>query len=155
MSERVFFRATIAGLIATFVMTMTGFWVDGIGLPQMDVGATLAESSDHGWTWGNLAHFINGVLLALIYVQWVRPNLPGNWIVKGIAYGILATLASAIVVAPLAAGAGIFFSKTPIPVAMTTASTIVHLAYGLALALSYEVAVRGAEVRGPLGAADD
>lgn len=146
MSEKVFIRATIAGLIATFVMTLTGFWIDGIGLPQMDVGAMLAESSDHGWTWGNLAHFVNGVLLALIYVQWIRPNLPGNWIVKGIVYGILTTLAAAIVVAPLAAGVGIFFSKTPMPVAMTIASTIVHLAYGLALALSYEVAVNGRKI---------
>lgn len=72
---------------------------------------------------------------------------------KGIAYGILTTLAAGVVIAPSAAGAGIFFSRTPEPLAMASASTIAHLAYGLALALSYDVAAHGAEAREPPGAA--
>ncbi|MFW6090168.1 MAG: hypothetical protein ACODAB_10470, partial [Gemmatimonadota bacterium] len=142
MTAGTFYRATVAGLIATFVMTLTGFWMSGLGLPQLDVGGMIAESTGHGWTWGNFAHFVNGALLALIYVQWVRDRLPGNALVRGIGYGILTTLAAAIVVVPLAADAGIFFSNTPMPGAMVAASTVAHLAFGLSLEIAYGVAER-------------
>lgn len=153
MTAATFYRATVAGLMATFVMTLTGFWLDGLGLPGLDVGAMIAESTGHGWTWGNLAHFVNGALLGLIYVQWVRDRLPGNALVKGVGYGILTTLAAAIVVVPLAAGAGVFFSNTPVPGAMVAASTIAHLACGISLEMSYGVAERGART-GSAGTVD-
>ena len=56
----------------------------------------------------------------------------------------MTTLAAAIVVVPLAAGAGIFFSNTPMPGAMVAASTVAHLAFGVSLEIAYGVAERGA-----------
>lgn len=146
------FRATLAaGAIATFVMTMTGFWQAGLGLPAIDVGAMLTGSMNaahadgdlYGPVAGNLAHLVNGIVLALVFVTFLQRRLPGGWIVHGLIYAVLTTLAAALVVVPLAAGAGVFFSNTPIPGRMTLASTIVHLAYGLALTLSLEVAGAG------------
>ncbi len=43
MSGEQFWKTVVAGLIATYVMTMTGFWQSGLGLAALDVGA-----DDHG-----------------------------------------------------------------------------------------------------------
>ena len=45
-----------------------------------------------------------------------------------------------VVVAPLAFGVGLFFTKTPAPGRMMLATAVVHVAYGLWLTLSLKVA---------------
>ena len=146
MNER-FWRTVVAGLIATFAMTMTGFWQSGIGIPAVDVGAMLtgnmtAAHPDSPYTLvaGNLAHIVNGVILALVWVAFLMDRVPGNWVVQGIVYGIITTLVAVIIVVPLAAGVGIFFSNTAMAGKMMLASVTTHLAYGLALTLSLKVA---------------
>lgn len=152
LSSELFWRTVVAGLIATFVMTLTGFWQAGLGIPAVDVAGMLvgsmngahADAAPYGLGAGNLVHFANGVVLALIFVAFLQHRLPGNWFVHGLIYGVLTVLAAAIVVVPLAAGAGIFFTNTPMPGAMTLASTVIHLAYALTLTLALEVAGAGA-----------
>ncbi len=39
ISGEQFWKTVIAGLIANYVMTMTGFWQSGLGLAAIDVGA--------------------------------------------------------------------------------------------------------------------
>ena len=144
MSGERFHRTVVAGLIATFVMTMTGFWQSGVGLPAMDVAAMLAGNMtpDAPYTLaaGNVAHFGIGVLVALIWVALLQARIPGNWIVQGLVYGVLVTVVAAAVVFPLAAGVGIFFSNTPAPGRMLLGATVPHLTYGLALTLSLRLA---------------
>ncbi len=147
ISGKTFWQTVVAGLIATFVMTMTGFWQSGLGLPAMDVGAMLAGNMtsahpDAPYTLfaGNLMHVATGVLLALIWVVFLQPRIPGNWFVQGIVYAVLTALAAAVSVVPLAAGAGIFFSNTPAPLWMLLGDTTAHLAYALTLTLSLKVA---------------
>lgn len=148
LSSSAFVKTALAGVIATFVMTLTGFWQSGLGLPAVDVAGMLMGSMNaahpdadpYGIVAGNVVHFANGVVLALVFVAFLYDRIPGNWVVRGLVYGVLTTLAAAVVVVPLAAGAGIFFRNTPMPGAMTLASTVIHLAYGLTLGLALEVA---------------
>ncbi len=42
ISRDQFWKTVVAGLVATYVMTVTGFWQSGLGLAAMDVGAMLA-----------------------------------------------------------------------------------------------------------------
>ncbi len=142
-----FWKTVVAGLIATYVMTMTGFWQSGLGLAPIDVGAMTAGSMtaahpDVPYTLvaGNLAHFANGVILALIWVAFLQERIPGNWIVQGLIYALIAQLGAWIVVAPLAFGVGFFFLKTPTPGWLMLSTLVVHLAYGLSLTLSLKVA---------------
>ncbi len=142
-----FWKTVVAGLIATYVMTMTGFWQSGLGLAPIDVGAMTAGSMtaahpDEPYTLvaGNLAHFANGVILALIWVAFLQKRIPGNWIVQGLIYALIAQLAAWTVAAPLAFGVGFFFTKTPTPGWLMLSSLVVHLAYGLSLTLSLKVA---------------
>lgn len=144
LDASLFGKTVVAGIVATLVMTVTGFWQSGLGLPAIDVGGMLtanmnaahAEGAPYDVLAGNLVHFANGVVLALIFVAFLQDRLPGGWFLQGVGYGVLTTLAAALVVVPLAAGAGIFFTNTPSPGKMTLGSTTIHLAYGLALTLT-------------------
>ncbi len=147
LSQHTFWKTVIAGGIATFVMTVTGFWQSGLGLPPIDVGAMLTKNmtaahpdQPYGLWAGNLIHVLNGILLALLWVIFGQPRIPGHWFAQGLLYGIMTTLAATTIVVPLVAGAGVFFSNTPAPAMMTLASLSVHLAYGLALTFSLAVA---------------
>lgn len=160
-----FWATVVAGVIATFVMTMTGFYQAGVGLQHMDVGAMLAgsmnlghEEATYGIVAGNAAHFANGVILALLFVVFLQRAVPGGWLVQGLIYGVVLWVAAGLVVVPLATGmeAGVFFLATPMPGAMLLSSLAFHLFYGVALTLSLEVAGVvpeeahvGAQARGP------
>lgn len=142
-----FFKIVVAGLIATFVMSATGFWQSGLGLPAMDPAAMLAGNMTaahprlpYGLLAGTLMHYSNGVVLALVWVAFLQRLIPSNWIVQGLVYAVLTTLAAVVVVVPLAAGVGIFFSNSQAPAIMLLASTVGHTAYALTLTLALKVA---------------
>lgn len=145
-----FWKTVVAGLIATYAMTMTGFWQSGLGLPAVDVAAMLAGNMTaahpgmpYSLVAGNVAHLANGVLLALVWVAFLQERVPGNWIVQGVVYAVITELVAVVVVVPLAAGVGIFFANTPAPGRMLLASAVPHLAYGLSLTLSLQLAGAG------------
>ncbi len=52
MTQANFLRAVVAGFIATYVMTMTGFWQAGIGLPKMDPAGLMARQMGQAYGWG-------------------------------------------------------------------------------------------------------
>ena len=43
ISGKTFWQTVVAGLIATFVMTVTGFWQSGLGLPAWNAPRTLIQ----------------------------------------------------------------------------------------------------------------
>lgn len=94
---------------------------------------------------GQAAHFLNGIILALIYARWFYGRLPGAALVKGVLYGFIATIAAVAVVVPMISASmpnpvGIFFSNTPMPGAMLLGALIGHLAYGVVLGFTYSPA---------------
>jgi len=156
-----FWRAAVAGFFATFIMTATGLWQPGLGLPRVDVGmmtmgglnGPLEEGAEptYGIAWGQAAHFLNGIVLAFIYAMWVHGRLPGPGWIKGLIYGVILTVIAGVVVAPIvtaAAGqpAGILFANTESPVMRVIGALVIHLAYGIALGLGYKH--RGEEAGG-------
>ena len=147
MSGEQFWKTVVAGLIATYVMTMTGFWQSGLGLAALDVGAMImgsmtAAHPDTPYTLvaGNLVHFANGIIMGLVWVAFLQERVPGNWIVHGLVFALIAQLGAWVVVAPLAFGVGLFFTNTPAPGRMMLATAVVHVAYGLSFALILKVA---------------
>lgn len=147
-----FWRTVVSGLIATFVMAMISFLQGGLGLPTIDVGHILKESFNHVHTdapytilWGNIAYFIVGVLLALIWVVFLQKRMPGNWLVQGVIYGIIISLVAGLIVAPLASLAagdpfGIFYMDTWIPGRILIAGLTMHIGYGIVLTLCLKYA---------------
>ncbi len=147
MDAATFWRAVVAGFLATFVMTLTGFWQGSLGfLARIDVSGMVAASMGQSWGWGAAAHHLNGVILALIYARWLHGRLPGNDVVGAWLYGgVILTLAAALVVVPLAnPAAGVLFSKTGMAGKLLLSSFVIHSAYGITLGLAYPA---GAPVR--------
>ena len=152
ISSSVFWRTVISGFIATFVMSMVAFIQGGLGLPVVDIGHIIVGSFNevhvdepYDIFWGNVAYFIGGILLALIWVAFLSTRIPGNWFVRGLIYGVLISLVSGLVLSPLvslAAGDwfGFFYLDTWVPGLLILAGLIMHLAYGLILLFCLKVA---------------
>ena len=151
MSSSIFWRTVICGLIATFVMTMLSFLQAGIGLPAIDIGHILKESFNHvhpaepyTLIWGNAAYNAGGVLMALIWVSFLQNRIPGNWFISGAIYGIIISIVTGLILAPivsLAAGDsfGIFYMDTWAPGLILLSGLLMHLGYGISLALCLNV----------------
>lgn len=152
ISSSVFWRTVISGFIATFVMSMVAFIQGGLGLPVVDIGHIIVGSFNevhvdepYDILWGNVAYFMGGILLALIWVVFLSTRIPGNWFVRGLLYGVLISLVSGLVLSPLvslAAGDwfGFFYLDTWVPGLLILAGLIMHLAYGVILLLCLKVA---------------
>lgn len=145
-----FWRTVISGLIATFVMSMVAFLSGGFGLPVIDIGHILQEIFNHihehdpyTIVWGNAAYYTGGILLALIWVVFLDKYIPGNWFIQGIIYGVIISVAAALVISPVVSLAGgepfgLFYTNTWFPVLTTLAGLVMHLAYGIVLLLCIE-----------------
>lgn len=152
MKASIFWRTTISGFIATFVMAMIGFMQGGFGLPVIDVGHILTESFNHALLthpyhiiYGNMAYNIMGIILALIYVAFLQERMPGNWLVQGVIYGFIISILASLLVSPfvsMAAGqsVGLFYTETWVPGLMILAALFMHLGYGITLMLCLKVA---------------
>jgi len=161
MTPSVFWRTTIAGVVATFVMTLTGFWQPGVGIHPMDFGGYLAANMNsahpdavYGFFAGNLAHFALGIVFALLWVALFRRYVPGSWLVHGLAYGVALAFVAALIGFPLFADTGVFFMRTRAPGAMLLATFVMHFAYGFSLTLGLEIAGIGARAADRVAAED-
>ena len=133
-----YWRGCFSGIIATYVMTVAAQWVRGIGLPPADPSRLMAYSFGQApYLIGLAAHFMNGIILGLVYARW-RAVVPGHSVwMKGITDGIVSTLAAQLVVGPFVGPNG-FFWQQPQPLAVLATSTIAHLVFGLVLVTAYE-----------------
>ena len=70
-------------------MTVAAQWVRGIGLPPAEPSRLMAYSFGQSpYLFGLAAHFMNGIILGLMYARW-RSMVPGHsaWM-RGITVGI-------------------------------------------------------------------
>ncbi|MCH8558380.1 MAG: hypothetical protein LAT84_11170 [Balneolia bacterium] len=152
MSASTFWRTVISGFTATFVMAMISFFQGGLGLPVVDVGHIMKEAFNqvhvnepYSILWGNVAYFIVGIMLALIWVSLLMERIPGKWWLQGIIYGLAISFVAGLIVAPLAALAagdsvGIFYFDTWFMRELIIAGLTMHLGYGFVLSLCLKIA---------------
>ncbi|MBI3128440.1 MAG: hypothetical protein HYZ11_12615 [Candidatus Tectomicrobia bacterium] len=131
-----YWRATVSGLIATYIMSVCAYWLVAIHLPPSDPARLMAFSLGKTTYWmGLAAHYANGAILGLMYARW-REWVPGEnpWM-KGVCVGVVTTVAAQVVgglVGPLG-----FFWNRPAAIRGLLTSLIAHLVFGLALAVAY------------------
>ena len=125
----------IAGFFATYAHLLTAKWVDGVGLPKLDLSAAISEltfadayDGKPPYLLGTGVILINGILLALIYATLVAPLLPGSLLVRGLLWGLFLFLVSGCFFAPVIMKDGFFMSKVHSRAWVT--ALIVHLEYG-------------------------
>jgi uncharacterized membrane protein YagU involved in acid resistance len=138
MDKPNYWRGFFSGTIATYVMTVSAYWVSSIGLPPTDPSRLMAYSFGQApYLFGLAAHFMNGIVIGLIYARW-RSFVPGHSIwMKDIVIGVLMTLAAQLIVGPTVGPKGFFWQQAQ-PLGVLATSTIAHLVFGLSLVASYE-----------------
>src|SRR6266850_2564913 len=96
--------ALLAAVVATHLATVIGYWMPGIGLPQLDWNRingsiyTPNASPDSQFLSGGVFHYLDGIVFTLVFVVAVFPLLRwrstafGN-VLKGLFFGtVLATV---------------------------------------------------------------
>ena len=103
--------ALVAGVVATHIATITGYWYGIIGLPNLDWprfnGLLLfPDGSDvTKFVSGAIFHTFTGMSLSLIYAFLIHPLLPGRNttlgnIGKGLVWGEFLAIVSALIWVP-------------------------------------------------------
>lgn len=131
-----YWRAAVSGFFATYVMTVAAQWAAGVGLARLDPSRLMAFSFNQSpYLFGLAAHFMNGVILGLMYARWER-LVPGkNAWAKGLWVGVATTVA-AQVVSGIVGPAGFFWNR-PRFVAGLATSLLAHVVFGVFLAVGY------------------
>jgi len=119
--------ALLAGLVATHIATVLGFWMGGFGLVRLDWNTANGkvyvptESPLAQFLVGGAMHYLDGIVFAVLFAVAVHPQLPwpnselGN-LVKGLLFGTVLAVIALAVLTPLiygparGASAGVFSS---------------------------------------------
>jgi len=143
---------SVAGLIAVQLATIVGYYLRGIGLPQVPWplynGVLFAPTSTYGdpasFFVGQSIHMVDGVLFAILFAVLVRAMLPlpnttmGN-IGKGLIYSLSMAIISAGFLVPYVyapkSGFGLFSFYTADGWKLPLSILIFHAVYGYFLGL--------------------
>jgi hypothetical protein len=103
--------AIVAGLVATQMATVVGYWLPGVGLPQLDWnrvnGAifTPTASPNVQFISGGVFHYLDGIVFSVIFAVGVYPLLRwgttvlGN-LAKALTFGTVLALISVLFMIP-------------------------------------------------------
>jgi hypothetical protein len=152
--------ALLAGLVATHMATIVGYFMPGIGLPQLDWnrinGAiyTPKASPDVQFISGGIFHYVDGLVFTALFVVAVYPMLKwastalGNTL-KGVAFGtLLATVSCAFMIPRVYFPNGhVGFFSHHLGWKLILAVYVWHWVYGLHLGLIYNPLPEGSRRR--------
>ena len=131
-------KAAIAGIAGTILFDLVGFALTG---KFWDIPALLGAKliGEGGLALGVIAHYGNGVALAVIYAG-LAPSLRGNDYARSLTYMTVQTVAGVYLFMLPLLGLGIFGHKAGLALPVIVMAR--HWAYALALAWLYPVAGR-------------
>ncbi len=149
-----FAAASIAGIIATQMATLVGYYFIGIGLPQtpwpLFNGALVAPADAYGavssYFAGQSIHMVDAVVFTILFAVLVHgrlpgPNTVGGDIIKGIIYGLILGLISMGFLVPYVyapkQGFGFFSFYTPNTWKLPLSIALWHLTYGFLVGTLY------------------
>lgn len=139
MALPMFWRATVAGIVATFAMTLWTYLTQAFGISQLEVARALGALvgiQENVVLIGTALHVIIGSVLGLIYAYGFYELLPGPGWARGLVYSLLPTTFVGVFM-PLVAW-GLVFSGVIAFGALAAAMWLVNqLVYGLVLGIFY------------------
>jgi hypothetical protein len=104
--------AFLAGLVATHIATIVGYFMPAIGLPKLDWNTANGAVYTPGasplvqFVTGGIFHYVDGIVFTLLYVVALHPRLPwrntprGN-MAKALTFGTILAVLSVAVMTPL------------------------------------------------------
>jgi hypothetical protein len=147
--------AVLAGLVATHMATVVGYFMPGVGLPQLDWNRingsiyTPKASPDVQFLSGGILHYLDGIVFTAVFVIAVYPLLRwrstalGNAL-KGLFFGSLLATISCLFMIPRVyfPHAHVGFFSHNLGWKLVLAVYLWHWVYGLHLGLIYNPLAR-------------
>ena len=148
--------ALLAGLVATHMATVVGYFMPGIGLPQLDWNRingmiyTPKASPDVQFLSGGVFHYVDGIVFTAVFVVSVYPLLRwrstalGN-ILKGLFFGTILATISCVFMIPRVyfPDAHVGFFSYHLGWKLILAVYVWHWVYGLNLGMIYNPLAQG------------
>jgi uncharacterized membrane protein YagU involved in acid resistance len=141
MKNLIVMKSVTAGALGTLAMTIFAAMAPLMGMPEMNVPKMLSGAMGLPMVFGWVAHFMVGVVLALLYATVFYNRFKGSRVVKGMKFSLIPWLMAQLIVMPMMAvmnhmsfSSGIFSGS----VIMALGSLMGHLVYGLVLGLTYK-----------------
>ena len=136
-------RSILGGFIGTLVVTLLLYLAPEIGLPKMDIAATMGsliragnttpEAMSSAWWVGMALYFVVGtIVLPLLYAYSLATRRFGNPWTRGATWGLILWLLTEAVVAPII-GLGFFSSSAPDYWAYLVSGLVLFVIYGALL----------------------
>lgn len=166
--DRPISAAVLIGIVATQMATLVGYFMNVVGLPQLNWprvngGLVLPDGSPGAqWAAGAFVHHIDGVVFTIIFAALLWHRMPGGAtsrgnLIKGLIHGTMLGLTSIAFLTPYAyfpkVGIDIFSFGIPFPLEQTTgvvydglnwklplAIMVWHWVYGLFVGLMFDPA---------------
>lgn len=149
----------VIGLMATQIATIIGYYLRGIGLPQVPwplYNGVLFAPGEGGADFGRPAsffvgqsvHMVDGMIFAILYAVTFQgrlplPNTSGGSIAKGMIYGTVLAIISMGFLVPYVyvpkSGFGFFSFGTDDGWKLPASILLFHFAYGFILGLLYQL----------------
>jgi hypothetical protein len=131
----------LAGLVAGYVMALTGLWSGRVpGLVAIDIAEYgrryMVSDRPSAWLFGMASHLTNSIVLVLVWAMAIEPNLGWPRPLEGLLWGeaLALTLAGALV-APLT-GIGFLGYRTG-DARFAVTNVLMHAVWGLVVGVLY------------------
>jgi hypothetical protein len=148
--------ALLAGVVATHMATVVGYFMPGIGLPQLDwnrINGTIytpKASPDLQFLSGGVFHYVDGLVFTALFVIAIYPLLRwqstalGN-VLKGLFFGTILATISVVFMIPRVyfPDAHVGFFSHNLGWKLILAVYLWHWVYGLHLGVIYNPAATG------------
>lgn len=136
--------AIISGLAGTLVMTVLMYMAPAMGMPKMDIlgmlGTMFSPKQGVARVIGVLAHFMMGAVFAIVYaLLWSLGIGSPTWL-WGIIFGAVHAVV-AMVMIPVMMKMHPRPSQMESGPKMMVGQLVVHMVFGLALALTYSILI--------------
>src|SRR5437773_2628616 len=102
-------RTFIIGFVATFAMSLLGFFFFRLGVPHLDWGI-LFSYLGIGIMFGYFLLFLSGIVIAILYVYFFHERLPGTSWRRGLFFSTILWLITGIILTP-SIGLGFFMGS--------------------------------------------
>jgi hypothetical protein len=131
----------LAGLVAGYVMAVTGLWAGRIpGLVAIDIAEYgrryMVSDRPSAWLFGLASHLANSIILVLVWAMLIEPNLDWPRPLEGLLWGeVLALTLAGALLAPMT-GIGFLGRKTG-NARFAATNILMHTVWGLVLGALY------------------
>jgi hypothetical protein len=131
----------LAGLVAGYVMAVTGLWAGRIpGLVAIDIAEYgrryMVSDRPSAWLFGLASHLANSIILVLVWAMLIEPNLDWPRPLEGLLWGeVLALTLAGALLAPMT-GIG-FLGRMTGNARFAATNILMHTVWGLVLGALY------------------